>query len=590
MTCQCTCGGSWTGPKCDQCRERKCAHGGIFNKKTCECDCLPPWFARDDCLTCPLSAAECQNGGTVDLERCMCQCKGVWRGEKCDVCPSYEDLIVQAGFDCGTYGFNPLTCSCRNACAINVVCEHGSMPQGSGSDCRCDCSALNNDKNDDVSLNTTFWTGRTCGECANDDGRTKCEAQSLAFDAASCSCTAQQQVRETKDESAATTGAASRNECILSADDCENGAAFSGSLCACACSEEWYGPTCSISADDAHDNLGDDEEFAATSCLEIMSARPDVSDGMYWIASSAKGEKATFLYCDMTENGGGWALIADIGADLSTALMTNETYLYGLPSDEWRDRIGSDDDDERSNFVAPCALMDSGSDAVEMRVSMGSVRDYFRPLPGESLCSMLTHHDRHLWSASDGSPDAVKAFHDFVCAKTDGAEEGSGDCSILPWNGADRSVVFEAEKKESDDRSSASESDTAASSLLELRSKLRRIERAGDRRRALRHRRRRLLSDEDSDAHSEAVSTQAKDAENFRWFQPEYIDDPKLEGLLGGAKKGWGVDGREYLSFWGGDKGGCCHAVSQLYPSEEGLTEDGGAWGQTFQLHIRPAK
>ena len=45
------------------------------------------------------------------------------------------------------------------------------------------------------------------------------------------------------------------------------------------------------------------------------------------------------------------------------------------------------------------------------------------------------------------------------------------------------------------------------------------------------------------------------------------------------------IDGRQYISFWGGDKGGCCHEASLLYkgPGQDGA--DVGTWARQFKLH-----
>ena len=41
---------------------------------------------------------------------------------------------------------------------------------------------------------------------------------------------------------------------------------------------------------------------------------------------------------------------------------------------------------------------------VVVRLSMGKVRDYFKPIPGKSLCDMLTSQNNHMWSANGGVP------------------------------------------------------------------------------------------------------------------------------------------------------------------------------------------
>ena len=71
------------------------------------------------------------------------------------------------------------------------------------------------------------------------------------------------------------------------------------------------------------------------------------------------------------------------------------------------------------------------------------------------------------------------------------------------------------------------------------------------------------------------------------WMRPKYIDvamNPQLDGVLGGSRKGWPAarDGRMYLSFWGGTRGGCCHLTSNNYGGEA----DPGSWGQEYVMHV----
>ncbi|KAA0168191.1 hypothetical protein FNF28_02609 [Cafeteria roenbergensis] len=86
----------------------------------------------------------------------------------------------------------------------------------------------------------------------------------------------------------------------------------------------------------------------------------------------------------------------------------------------------------------------------------------------------------------------------------------------------------------------------------------------------------------------EAVPAEAGVAHNpSGWVRPAYIDtvmNPQFEGLLGGSRKGWPmeIDGRMYVSFWGGNRGGCCHASSQNHGGEP----DQGGWAKEFRMHV----
>ena len=70
----------------------------------------------------------------------------------------------------------------------------------------------------------------------------------------------------------------------------------------------------------------------------------------------------------------------------------------------------------------------------------------------------------------------------------------------------------------------------------------------------------------------------AEDQVNSGWLTPVYMTNPALqEVVLGGCNKTWptAMDGRSFISFWGGDKGGCCHEASNYYPDSNGAVDVG---------------
>ena len=88
------------------------------------------------------------------------------------------------------------------------------------------------------------------------------------------------------------------------------------------------------------------------------------------------------------------------------------------------------------------------------------------------------------------------------------------------------------------------------------------------------------------------------------WILPQFMDDdmnPSLERVLGGSRKEWPahIDGRMYLSIWGGDRGGCCHMRSAVYPgpgshgddrpphgADKLKSADDGSWKLPFSIHV----
>ena len=117
-----------------------CQNGGLFNNKTCACQCYPAYtgnicefencnnepaicsteFSKDSCaknkeimLYCPklcdqpickCGFSNCTNGGTFVSESCKCDCIPPFYGYRCNLCPALKCL------NGGT--FNSATCKC----------------------------------------------------------------------------------------------------------------------------------------------------------------------------------------------------------------------------------------------------------------------------------------------------------------------------------------------------------------------------------------------------------------------------------------------------------------------------------------------
>jgi hypothetical protein len=68
---------------------------------------------------------------------------------------------------------------------------------------------------------------------------------------------------------------------------------------------------CDGDIDDDDLVLGDSADCAALDCDEILTERPTVGDDIYWVDPDGSG--APFdIFCDMTNDGGGWTLAANI--------------------------------------------------------------------------------------------------------------------------------------------------------------------------------------------------------------------------------------------------------------------------------------
>ncbi len=133
------------------------------------------------------------------------------------------------------------------------------------------------------------------------------------------------------------------------------------------------------------DAIGTDRTQPGRSCKAILAANPAAGDGWYWIDPNGGATSDSYeAHCDMSTNGGGWTRIALI---TSTNLnLTATSYLSGL---------GSPRD---ANHIDPCDKLQELDARPFMRMRMGSVTDFFRPVSSSDLCGMLSGFNRHLWS------------------------------------------------------------------------------------------------------------------------------------------------------------------------------------------------
>mmetsp|Transcript_20234 Transcript_20234/g.64589 ORF Transcript_20234/g.64589 Transcript_20234/m.64589 type:complete len:835 (-) Transcript_20234:188-2692(-) len=567
-SCECKCAGNWAGESCDKCVPQVCHNDGIFNEQECTCECMPPYDPSDNCRTCP--ELECEHGGVFSKDNCSCTCEGHWTGDQCEECPTEEELALQ-GVNCGGKGFNRDTCSCNDMCPP-IECEHGGVMDEDT--CKCKCNVHNEDTDefrrkkegatgaegealasaadledvenhpDEAAEEThsamfpsgdqeaalllelaaapeymTYWQGDRCERCPEPEENV-CEG-GRSFNTTTCAC--------------------NRGCADL---ECKNGGKKDDESCSCQCKPPYAGASCEDRAN------GESAEMAAVSCKAIQLLFPDSEDGLYWINPSQGPAKETAfqVYCDMTEDTGGWTQLANVGSKLKEANLDADTY---------QDGIGNPAED--AEYVVGCAKF-NGLDgeperdlsSVIMRVTMGDVRDYFKPIESNTLCDMITSHDKHMWSATGGFED-----------DEDEEEEAAGE--------EEAQQEGEEEEEAFIDLGSTEEAEALAASRFRARLRARQSQFG-----------RRLLQQDEAEA--EAEGDEDADDDLDKWVVPDFMTDAQLAQLLGGSAKGYpkDLDGREYLSYWGGDRGGCCHYQSEVYSD----TADSGSWGREFQIHL----
>jgi hypothetical protein len=602
-------------PRCD----RTCAHGGTLNKETCRCEqcrgdcygrgfwdkqkcicvCVGPWDPRDNCLSCP--PIDCGEHGEFDVDSCSCKCADFWSGLTCRECPSLEELVV-AGADCGPRGFeldghgDEGACRCRERCPDDA-CVHGTVRE---SDCGCDCGGAGENpgrvgpargeraklapraalvparaapslvelrsrvsapgspsrspaRSDASGLPPlSFWTGARCDQCRPGSDAPCPIGRAFDYDACECS-----------------------SECDPF--PCANGGVFSAELCLCQCPWTMAGPQCD------EPRTGQSEALAAVSCRAVLAVSPGATRGVYWLQPDPL-RPAFQARCD-----GGWIEVARVGKRLSEQMIDGTMYREGYKS------LAD------GEYVLSCGRFNDTllERTVEMRLTMGNVTDFFSPADGATLCGMLGSHEKHRWRPRAEVRPAASGLE--TALPSDGAPSDAGPTQQSARTGA----LFGAEPS-----GAFAEVGAAARAGLLARRSLRARRGAvgsappwpsrtlgagaGPARRAAR----RLLAvpdpgppergggAEDAAGRGEGRSGGSGEdagAGGSDWIVPEYVSDPKLAGLLGGCKRDWPShvhDARDYISFWGGDKGGCCHYNPPPYL-------DNGSWGKEFTLAIR---
>ncbi len=61
---------------------------------------------------------------------------------------------------------------------------------------------------------------------------------------------------------------------------------------------------------------GQTKEFPAASCASLLAVAPETKDGAYWVDPNGGDSGDAFqVYCDMTSDGGGWAMVVTIDGD-----------------------------------------------------------------------------------------------------------------------------------------------------------------------------------------------------------------------------------------------------------------------------------
>jgi Tfp pilus assembly protein PilV len=144
------------------------------------------------------------------------------------------------------------------------------------------------------------------------------------------------------------------------------------------------------------------------SCNQIKTVWPGAPDGEYRLTHSTTVFFPT--NCDMTNDGGGWTQVA---ANDGTVAFSPATYSTGygiLPSDR--------------NFIYdPAYWFDSYANPI-MRIRMGSITDFLRPVAGQTFSTMVGSQTKHKWANNLNDPFVIPLYY---------TEVGAGGGSTPSW-------------------------------------------------------------------------------------------------------------------------------------------------------------
>lgn len=135
------------------------------------------------------------------------------------------------------------------------------------------------------------------------------------------------------------------------------------------------------------------------SCKAIKENFPHSEDGYYKIFPTREFKNPLRVYCDMTTDGGGWTRLAQFKEDNIDISAT--TYLDGYNEDKVNDT---------DSYALKCQRFKDSFPGITMRLEMGEVKDYFKPIDGD-LCNMLKGYQNHKWSSSFSGTYKIPDFY-----------------------------------------------------------------------------------------------------------------------------------------------------------------------------------
>ena len=137
-------------------------------------------------------------------------------------------------------------------------------------------------------------------------------------------------------------------------------------------------------------------ENAGQSCEQILKKNLSIGDSLYWVdLDDNEYTQPVQVFCDMTDNDGGWMLYASINQAAEIGQIKARYYEKGFQTPNlWDINTG--------NWIQPAYLFDNYINT--MRLNMGEITDFFKPRSSYTFENMLISNNRHLWSSSAAGP------------------------------------------------------------------------------------------------------------------------------------------------------------------------------------------
>jgi hypothetical protein len=149
---------------------------------------------------------------------------------------------------------------------------------------------------------------------------------------------------------------------------------------------------------------GKSQTNAGQSCANILNKNLSWGDGIYWVDLDQNNQTIpTQVYCDMTDDGGGWMLYAAINSPQDFDQISAADYQQG--------RLNPDlEHINTGNWILPASQFSNYIQV--MRLNMGDVKDFYIPRSGISFESMLISSNRHLWHSTPTGPFIQPVYAD----------------------------------------------------------------------------------------------------------------------------------------------------------------------------------